>query len=149
MKITHFTCLVLLSIFVLSSDSFSEENKSHLFTSRDIFDLEYANDPRISPDGKQIVYERHSMDIMTDSDRSNIWMINSDGSEHRPVLSGRNSFSSPRWSPDGTRLAYITAAEGSPQLYVRWMDTGQTALLTNLTEAPSSLHTFVLKKNGT
>ena len=139
MKMTHFTCLVLLFTLALSSDSFSEEDKSHLFKSRDIFDLEYVNDPRISPDGKQIVYERHSMDIMTDSDRSNIWMINSDGSEHRPVLSGRNSFSSPRWSPDGTRLAYITAAEGSPQLYVRWMDTGQTALLTNLTEEPFSM----------
>jgi hypothetical protein len=62
MKMTHFTCLVLLFTLALSSDSFSEEDKSHLFKSRDIFDLEYANDPRISPDGKQIVYERHSMD---------------------------------------------------------------------------------------
>jgi Tol biopolymer transport system component len=149
MKISDFTCLILLFTLALSFDSFCEEEKSNLFKSKDIFDLEYANDPRISPDGRQIIYERHSMDVMTDSVRSNLWMINSDGSEHRPVLSGRNSFSSPRWSPDGKRLAYITAAEGSPQLYVRWMDTGQTALLTNLTEAPSSLHTFVLKKNGT
>jgi dipeptidyl aminopeptidase/acylaminoacyl peptidase len=139
MKMTHFTCLVLLFTFGLSSDLFSEEEKANLFKSRDIFDLEYASDPRISPDGRQIIYERHSMDIMTDSERSNLWMINSDGSEHRPVLSGRNSFSSPRWSPDGKRLAYITAAEGSPQLYARWMDTGQTALLTNLTETPSSM----------
>jgi dipeptidyl aminopeptidase/acylaminoacyl peptidase len=139
MKVTDVTCLILLFTLALSPDSFGVEEKSDLFKSRDIFDLEYANDPRISPDGRQIIYERHSMDIMTDSVRSNLWMINSDGSQHRPVLSGRNSFSSPRWSPDGKRLAYITAAEGSPQLYVRWMDTGQTALLTNLTEAPSSI----------
>jgi dipeptidyl aminopeptidase/acylaminoacyl peptidase len=125
MKVTDVTCLILLFTLALSPDSFGVEEKSDLFKSRDIFDLEYANDPRISPDGRQIIYERHSMDIMTDSVRSNLWMINSDGSQHRPVLSGRNSFSSPRWSPDGKRLAYITAAEGSPQLYVRWMDTGQ------------------------
>ena len=42
--------------------------------------------------------------------------------------------------PSGDRLAYVTGAEGGkPQLYVRWMDTGQTALLTNLTEAPQSI----------
>jgi dipeptidyl aminopeptidase/acylaminoacyl peptidase len=139
MKGIHFICLILLFTLGLRSESFSEEERSNLFEPRDIFDLEYASDPRISPDGRQIVYQRHSMDIMTDSVRSNLWMINSNGAQHRPVLSGRNSFSSPRWSPDGKRLAYITAAEGSPQLYVRWMDTGQTALLTNLTEAPSSI----------
>ncbi len=157
MKITHFTCLILLFTLASSSDLFSGEEIPSLFKSRDIFDLEYASDPRISPDGRQIIYERHSMDIMTDSDRSNLWIIHSDGSEHRPVLSGRNSFSSPRWSPDGKRLAYITAAEGSPQLYVRWMDTGQTALLTNLTEAPSSITwspdsnwiAFVMQVEGT
>jgi dipeptidyl aminopeptidase/acylaminoacyl peptidase len=66
-------------------------------------------------------------------------MINADGTNHRPLRSEVRSFSSPRWSPDGTRIAYVSAAEGSPQLYVRWMDSGQTALLTNLVEPPESI----------
>ena len=66
--------------FIILSQSFSiaDENQN-TFSARDVFQLEYANDPRISPDGRDIVYERRSNDIMTDSTRSNIWSIKSDG----------------------------------------------------------------------
>ncbi|MFT7461470.1 MAG: dipeptidyl aminopeptidase/acylaminoacyl peptidase [Planctomycetota bacterium] len=132
----------MLSLVAFTSTTKAEDQKkeaSHLFKSPDIFELEYANDPRISPDGRQIVYVRNSMDIMSDSVRGNLWIINFDGSGHRALLSSRLSYSSPRWSKDGGRLAYISSAEGSPQLYVRWMDTGQSALLTNLTESPGAI----------
>src|SRR6188768_441053 len=105
----------------------------------DVFQLEYADDVQISPDGKHIVYVRISHDIMTDRVRRNLWMIDTDGTNNRPLRSESRNFSSPRWSPDGTRIAYVSAAEGSPQLYVRWMDSGQTALLTNLVEAPGAI----------
>ena len=106
----------------------------------DIFELEYATDPQISPDGALVAYVRRSNDIMTDRARSNIWIAAADGSDHRPLLSGKANFSSPRWSPAGDRLAYVSAIEGGkPQLFVRWMDTGQTALITNLTESPGSI----------
>ncbi len=108
--------------------------------SADIFQLEYATDPQVSPDGSTVAYVRQSNDIMTDRARGSIWTVSVGAGGHRPVLSGPASFSSPRWSPTGDRLAYVTGAETkTPQLYVRWMDTGQTALLTNLTEAPQSI----------
>ncbi|HLU05542.1 MAG TPA: DPP IV N-terminal domain-containing protein, partial [Woeseiaceae bacterium] len=109
------------------------------FSALDVFQLEYASDPQISPDGQQVVYVRQTNDIMTDSTRSNLWIVDSDGENHRPLLSGRSDYSSPRWSPDGSRIAYLSDAEGSQQLYVRWMDTGQTALVTNLQKSPQSL----------
>jgi len=105
----------------------------------DVFQLEYTDDVQISPDGNRIVYVRISHDIMTDRARRNLWIIDADGSNNRPLRSESGNFSSPRWSPDGTRLAYVSATEGSPQLYVRWMDSGQTALLTNLVEAPGAI----------
>ena len=51
--------------------------------------------------------------------------------DHRRLAAG----SSPRWSRNGTRLAYI--ADG--QIHLRWMDTGETATLTQLTESPSGI----------
>jgi dipeptidyl aminopeptidase/acylaminoacyl peptidase len=113
--------------------------ESRRFHSIDVFQLEYADDVQISPDGSRIVYVRVSHDIMTDRARRNLWVVNADGSNNRPLRSEAKNFSSPRWSPDGARLAYVSAAEGSPQLYVRWMDSGQTALLTNLVEAPGAI----------
>ncbi len=106
----------------------------------DVFELEYAADPQISPDGKSIAYVRRSMDIMTDKMRSNLWVVSSNGGDHRPLLSGTENYSNPRWSKTGDRLAYVSAVEGGkPQLFVRWKDTGQTALLTNLQEAPQAI----------
>jgi len=110
------------------------------FKNVDVFELEIAADPQISPDGSQVAYVRRSNDIMTDRTRSNIWIVRSNGRGHRPLLSGTDSYSSPRWSPGGDRLAYVTSAEGrGPELYVRWMDTGQTALLSNLPASPGAI----------
>jgi len=110
------------------------------FQNTDLFEIEIAGDPQISPDGSAVAYARLTSDIMTDRTRSNIWMVNADGGNHRPLLSGTAGYSSPRWSPSGDRLAYVSGIAGrGPELYVRWMDTGQAALLSNLMTAPSGL----------
>ena len=128
--------LVLLAGPVFAAD---EPNKNH-FLNTDVFELEIAGDPQISPDGSQVVYVRRSNDIMTDRARSNIWIVSTRGGRHLPVVSGTDSYTSPRWSPDGSRIAYISSAEGrGPELYVRWMDSGQTALLSNLETSPGSI----------
>jgi len=131
--------LAMSSLTAPSARAQDEAGDSRRLTSADIFDLEYAADPRISPDGGHIVYVRNIHDVMTDRARRNLWIVDTDSGDHRPLLSGKANYSSPRWSPDGSRLAYISAADGKPQLFVRWMDSGQTALVTNLTESPSSI----------
>lgn len=105
----------------------------------DVFHIEYATDPRISPDGKRIVYVRQFADVQTDRDYSNLWVVGSDGREQRPLTSGRASDSQPRWSPDGTRLAYVSDRDGKPQVYVRWMDSGQTSAVTSLEFPPGGI----------
>jgi dipeptidyl aminopeptidase/acylaminoacyl peptidase len=105
----------------------------------DVFQLEYASDPQISPDGGKIVFVRNFMDIMTDRPRSNLWIVNYDGSDLQPLTSGNHNYNSPRWSRDGGRLLYASNEEGATQLYVRWMGTGQVAKLTQLTESPRGL----------
>ncbi|MEK7834151.1 MAG: S9 family peptidase [Acidobacteriota bacterium] len=77
---------------------------------------------------------------MTDRRMSNLWIVNVDGTDHRPLTTGNFNDTSPRWSPDGKQLAYISSRDGSAQVYRRWMDTGETAKLTNLTQAPSGLN---------
>jgi dipeptidyl aminopeptidase/acylaminoacyl peptidase len=107
------------------------------FTARDLFDLEAAADPEISPDGRWIAYTRRSGDIMTDRFRPSIWLIDTQTGHQMPLATGA---SQPRWSPGGDRLAYIASAEGGrAQLFVRWMGTGQAVPITGLADAPSAI----------
>ena len=118
----------------------SADAPNPIFTGRDLFDLSAASDPQISPDGRTVAYVRRSADIMTDKARSSIWMINVATGEQRPLAAGTGDHFSPRWSPDGRRLAYVSSAEGgAPQLFVRWLDTGQTVRVTGLPDSPQSL----------
>ena len=135
--------LILAAAAPLALPAFADNHASTdaaKFLNTDIFQLEVAADIQISPDGDEVAYVRRSMDIMTDRARSNIWAVSADGESHRPLLSGADNYSSPRWSPDGGRIAYVSDAEGrGSEIHVRWMDTGQTAMLTNVAESPSSV----------
>jgi dipeptidyl aminopeptidase/acylaminoacyl peptidase len=111
-----------------------------IFTGRDLFDLSAAADPQMSPDGRTVAYVRRSADIMTDKARSSIWLINVATGDQRPLAAGAGDHFNPRWSPDGRRLAYVSSAEGgAPQLFVRWMDSGQTVRVTGLPDSPQNL----------
>ena len=129
---------VLVGLIWFAAPAVSGEKPDRL-AAMDIFNFELAGDPQISPDGATIVYVRRFSDVMTDQRYSNLWTIDFDGTNHRPLTSGHQHDSAPRWSPDGTRLLYISDQEGSPQIYLRWMDTGQTARLTNLQHPPGGI----------
>ena len=133
------TCALSTTLAFANDDAIRADESNavtkHYFQSEDIFNLEYVSEARVSPNGEHVVYVRRSNDIMTDSTRSNLWLASVDGKYHRPLLSSKKSYYSPRWSPDGSRLAYLSNEEGKPQLYIRWMDTGQTALVTNVTSS--------------
>ena len=110
-----------------------------VFSAADVFEMEYADDPQVSPDGSRVAYVRTSMDIMTDRGRRTIWVVDTDGGNHRPLVSGQGNYSSPRWSPSGDRLAYLSNRDGKTQLFVQWLDGGETAKITTLPQSPRSI----------
>src|SRR5271170_1133647 len=125
-------------LFTVLSPGLAQTTKP-IFQPLDVFDLQWVSDPQISPDGRNIAYVRISFDIKTDRPRGTVWLIGADGKHARP-LSGAAQSAGPRWSPDGTRLAYFgEGADGSRQLFVHWMESGVTAAVSNFTESPASL----------
>ena len=102
LKINSIKFLIIsFSVVLASNDS--------VLKPMDIFEMEGVSDPQISPDGSKILYVRSGSDIMKDKRYSNIWIINFDGSDNRPITSGKNGNSQPRWSPDGKQIIYVSS----------------------------------------
>lgn len=126
-------CIVLF----LSSMLFAQQHKA--FEALDVFELEYAGDPQISPDGTVVIYRRTGFDIMKDRSKGNLWMIHSDGTNHRKLTSFNGNESQARWSPDGTKIAYVASTSEGSELFVYWVASGTTAKLSQLENSPSGL----------
>ena len=106
----------------------------------DIFNMEYVSDPQISPDGSKIIYVRNFKDVMTDRNLSNLWIINFDGSNNRPLTTGNHNDFAPRWSHDGTKIVFKSnMADDKMKLYLMWLDTKETMALTNTPQSPGSV----------
>ena len=138
--INHASIVAVLSLcflMFLTPQIIAEENKA--FDPMDVFELEWASDPQVSSDGETIVYVRRSNDIMKDRVRSNLWRINTSGKNHRPLHSGFKNSYSPRWSPDNTKIAFVSNNSGSTQIHMHWVGSGETTIISQLQESPSSL----------
>ena len=125
--------LALCSVSVLAAPAYAQQRQTDtVFTVEKYLDFEQVSDPQISPDGAQIVYTRRYVNKMEDRWDSSLWIMNSDGTRNRFLAKG----SGPRWSPDGTRIAFV--GEGEPsgtQLFVRYMDAeGATSQVTRVSE---------------
>ena len=105
-----------------------------------IFDLEYADDPQVSPDGKAIVYTRFSSDRASDQRFANLWLVRNDRSEHIQLSDGLHFDFRPRWSPDGQSIAFFSNRTGTKQLHMLDVASGAVRQLTNTDQR---LHSFV------
>ena len=93
--------------------------------------------PQISPDGREILYTRWRVDKMHDEWKPALWLMSGDGSHNRWLLDAVSA----RWSPDGTRIAYVKQGEpAGSQIFVRWMDQeGATTQITRVDQGPGAL----------
>ena len=130
---------ILATITVLIASAVTSASELPAFQREDVFELEWASSPQISPDGEQIAYVRKFMDVMSDSRQSRIWLIDADGANHVPLTGNDVGESNPRWSPDGTRIAYTSSSAHGSEIYVHWLDSGKSVRVTQLPKSPSGL----------
>jgi dipeptidyl aminopeptidase/acylaminoacyl peptidase len=129
----------LMSIALTGLISAAAQAAPHVLQPQDLFRMQWATDPQIRGDGAQIVYARETNDIMTDRLVKSLWLLDTATGAQTPLATGPGSYSSARWSPDGSRIAYLsTGADGRTQIAIRWLR-GEAANITNLTEAPSDI----------
>ena len=133
-----YASLLASTLFILFSNIGLAQEKRTL-QNLDVFDMEWATNPQISPDGSKIIYQRNGFDIMNDRSVSHLWIMNTDGSGHRKMFEGEQSESNPVWSPDGAKLAYRTGGEKGTEIYVYDFGTDQSTRVSDLPQSPSGI----------
>ena len=126
-----------LLVFVLFGVVSNAQKPSFSYT--DVFDLQYAQDPQISPNGEWVVYRRMAFDVMKDRAWGNLWLLKTDGSQHQKLTSREVTESGPKWSPKGNRILFSSSTDEGSEIYVYWVKTGKVAKLSQLPFSPSSL----------
>jgi len=103
------------------------------FTIDDLYQLGWLEDPRFSPDGRQVAFVRVSVDRVGNRYRRAIWLAPSDGGPARRFTAGAKVDTAPRWRPDGRRLAFCSNRDGEvAQIYVIDPAGGEARKLTSL-----------------
>jgi dipeptidyl aminopeptidase/acylaminoacyl peptidase len=108
--------------------------------SRDLTRIRFVSDPRIAPDGRTVAFVGTTLSEEKDEYLSNIWVVSTAGGEPRRFTTGPRRDTAPRWSPDGSRLAFISEREAKKkgQLYVMPAAGGEPVRLTDLRNGVSA-----------
>jgi len=127
----------LLCVLRPVSTSAQEHRADSLLTVDKYLDFEQVAEPKLSPDGTQIVYTRRWVNKQLDRWDSALWIIGADGTRNRFLVKGASAV----WSPDGTRIAYLAEADSTKmQLFVRYLNAeGVSTQITRGNEAPADV----------
>jgi dipeptidyl aminopeptidase/acylaminoacyl peptidase len=111
-------------------------------TAADLYQFRWIADPRISPDGSQIIYTLVTVSEKHDGYNTALWIIPASGGAPRPLTAGPHD-SAARWSPDGRAIAFLRFVEkeskpAPPQIYLLSMQGGDARALTDIPKGASA-----------
>ncbi len=98
----------------------------------DLYELTAVSDPQLSPDGTRVAFVATRMDRPRNAYFSAIWVVELAGGEPRRLTTGSNRDRSPRWSPDGLLLAFVSDRSGTDQVWILPADGGEAWKLTGM-----------------
>jgi dipeptidyl aminopeptidase/acylaminoacyl peptidase len=139
-KIMRFTSSFLFFLVFVNACTFigSPINNSHAsssthpFSVHDMLAMDRLSDPQVSPDGRLIVFTLKKTDLEADKGRTDIWLINADGTNLLKLTSHTKADYNPRWSPDSKSVWFISTRSGSAQVWRIAVDGGEAQQITDL-----------------
>src|SRR5947209_9875158 len=97
-------------------------------TFEDIMSLRRNGDPQVSPDGKWVLFGAVDVNLQENSRKPHLWIVPLAGGAAKPITSGAAGEDRGRFSPDGKRIAFVSARDGGSQIWLQDFDAANGAL---------------------
>src|ERR1044071_10073949 len=120
---------VSIALLVLATFGFSQE---HRFTVDDLLKVRRVSDPQVSPRGDLVALTITDVDKVANKGTTQIYVVPLSGGEMRQLTNDEHSSASPRWSPDGEKLAFVSARDGEDQIWTIDISSGALTKITHL-----------------
>lgn len=137
--------LLCLSCLSLPAMNAAAADTPRTMTPEDLVMFERVSDPRLSPDGTQVVYQVRETDYEANKGINSLWLRALAGGTPRRLTASGSSATSPRWSPDGKAIYFLSSRGGSAQVWRLPLDGGEAQAVTAL---PLDVGSFVLSPDG-
>jgi dipeptidyl aminopeptidase/acylaminoacyl peptidase len=107
----------------------------------DLLNIPRLSEPRLSPDGRDVLYTRADADWKNGKRISHIWRAHVGGGDPIQLTTGADGETSPRWSPDGKTIAFVAKRGDNEfaQIYLMPIDGGEAQPLTSHASAVSDI----------
>ena len=110
----RFFAVSVISLLAFASVAFAQERR---FTIDDLLKVRRVGDPQVSPKGDLVAFTITDVDQTANKSTTQIYVVPLGGGETRQLTNDEHSSASPRWSPDGEKLAFISARDGESQIW--------------------------------
>ena len=135
-------CLVL----TFAPIALAAVKETHPFGVRDLIAFDRISEPRVSPDGRQVVFTLSALDFDANKRRTDLWLVGSDGTGLRKLTQHDASDTSGVFAPDGRAIYFLSTRGGSSQVWKLPLDAGEPQPVTKL---PLDVGSFVVSPDGT
>lgn len=138
-----FTTLIFIAILFFNASVIAQAKRP--MTPEDLYTLKWVSGPRVSPDGKWIAYTVTIPDLEENQSNSDIWLMPVKGGNPGRLTASPKADHSPRWSPDGSSIAFISTRDGTANLYIISIDGGEAR---KITSSETGLHSPLWTRDG-
>jgi len=109
------------------------------FTFDDLISIQRVSDPQVSPDGRWVAYVVTVTDKTKNTRNSDIWLVPIEGGMPRQLTNSEKSDDTPRWSPDGEKIAFVSTRDGQSQIWMIDVEGGEAKKITALSTGASGV----------
>lgn len=124
-------------ILVVSALAMAQQRRAITFD--DLISMGRVGDPQLSPDGSTIAFVVTYHSVAENSTNSNIYLVSVNGGEVRQLTTAKRANNSPRWSPDGTMVAFVSTRDGESQIWTIPVQGGEAKKLSTISTGVSGL----------